>query len=130
MSRKPFWLTVCERELEKAELFFKRRIHCEFRIDETPNKFPNARDFAYTNGEVVYFSPKIRTASLARIKGLVRHEIAHVLFMQEGTAHSETDADDLAFIVFGTPIYYDKSHIQTVIAGTSPRPAHLPNPYG
>lgn len=130
MGRKPFWLTVCERELEKAELFFKRRIPCEFRIDDTPNKFPKARDFAYTDGECIYFSPKIRAASLPRIKGLVRHEIAHVLFMQEGTAHSETDADDLAFIVFGSPIYYDTSHIQTVLAGTSPRPAHLPNPYG
>ena len=130
MGRKPFWLAVCERELEKAELFFNRRITCEFRIDDTPNKFPKARDFAYTDGECIYFSPKIRVASLPRIKGLVRHEIAHVLFMQEGTAHSETDADDLAFIVFGSPIYYDQSDIQTVLAGTSPRPARLPNPYG
>jgi len=130
VGRKPFWLTVCEGELEKAERFFKRRIFCEFRIDDTPNTFPKARDFAYTDGDCVYFSPKIRTASLPRIKGLVRHEICHVLFMQEGTAHNETDADDLALIVFGSPIYYDESDIQTVLAGTSPRPEYLPNPFG
>lgn len=123
------WLSICRGELAKAEQFLGREIYCEFQIDARSGAFPKPRDFAYTDGFTVYFSPKIRTASENRVRGLVRHEICHVLFMQEGTAHSETDADSLALVVFGSPIYYDRQDIQTVARGTSPRPRHLPNPY-
>jgi len=121
---------ICEAELEDAELFFKREIPCDFKLDRTPGRFPNKRDFAYTDGQCIYFSPKIKESSAFRIQGLVRHEIAHVLFMQEGTAHDEIDADNLALVVFGEPIYYDESDVQTTLPGISPRPEHLPNPYG
>ena len=122
------WEIICQQELATAERFFGRSIRCVFQIDDRPGAFPKRRDFAYTDGSTVFFSPKITSAPPDRIRGLVRHEICHILFMQEGTAHSEVDADDLALVVFGSPIYYDDEDVQTVRPGVSPRPSHLPNP--
>lgn len=123
------WIEVCNEELAQAERYFKRPIYCQFALDKTQGKFPKKRDFAYTDGHTIFFSPKIERAKESRVRGLVRHEICHVLFMQEGTPHSETDADLLALIVFGEPILYDKDLIQNTEEGRAGRPTSLPNPF-
>tara|TARA_R110002060_G_scaffold30712_2_gene41244 strand:+ start:4479 stop:4871 length:393 start_codon:yes stop_codon:yes gene_type:complete len=95
-------------------------------------EFPMRRDFAYTHqnddGSLsIVFSPQIKEASEERMVGLIRHELAHALFLLEGEEdHSEQDADDLAEEVFGTPIRYDRMNVQTIGSGVTPRPKHLP----
>jgi hypothetical protein len=92
-----------------------------------PEDFPKARDFAYTDGAYIYFSPKILSALTHRVDGLLRHELAHVILMQKGLfSHSERDADRVAAWAFGTPILYDSEDIQSTLEGRPVRPSYLP----
>lgn len=89
--------------------------------------YPKARDYAKTTGDVVYLSPKIYSASEDRVQGLLRHELAHALLMQNGDYdHSERYADEIAEFCFGSPIYYDTEDIQCISGGVRPRPHYLP----
>lgn len=89
--------------------------------------YPNPRDYAKTTGRVIYFSPKILKASEDRLQGLLRHELAHALLMQNGDVnHSEIYADETAEICFGMPIYYDTQDVQCISGGVRPRPSYLP----
>ena len=128
MSMKRRWRQICEQQKRIAERRFGYRLDFDFVLD-LDDDYPNERDFAKTDGYSIYFSPKIRTASPEQVKGLVRHEIAHVIYIQQGVSHSETDADGLAEAIYQEPLYYDRQGIQT----TEPqrdrtRPVHLPNP--
>lgn len=89
--------------------------------------YPKPRDFAQTSGIKIYFSPKILEADESRFRGLLYHEIGHVLLMQAGDyTHSERRADQIAELCFGVPIYYDIEGVQTISGGVRPRPSHLP----
>ena len=69
-------------------------------IDRTGN-YPKARDYAMTTGDTIYVSPKILSADLPRVQGLLYHELGHVLLMQQGDYdHSELYADYIAGCVF------------------------------
>lgn len=124
------WKRICEEQKRIAERKLGRTFECSFVLDTTPDAYPEPRNFARTDGYVVWFSPKILRASPQRIKGLARHEIAHVLLMQEDITHCEQDADDLAEHIFRAPIYYDGMGVQTISRGSRPRPAHLPEDCG
>jgi len=106
-------------------------LDCPFHVNciiDYKNKYPTARDYAMTNGFVVYLSPKILQADLPRVHGLLRHELGHAVLMQAGLhEHTERQVDQLAEALFGDVIYYDDEEIQTIEKGTSPRPKHLPN---
>ena len=89
--------------------------------------YPRKRDFAKTDGHTIFLSPKILFCKKDRLEGLLRHELAHVLYMQHGNFdHTELETDNLAEIVFGSPIYYDKDDVQTISLGKRPRPYYLP----
>lgn len=89
--------------------------------------YPKKRDFAKTSGKIIYLSPKILNADESRVRGLLYHEIGHVLLMREGDfEHSERTADMIAELCFGSPLYYDKDGVQNISSGTRPRPPHLP----
>ena len=95
------------------------------------SEFPNNRDYAYTfmndNGEyVIVFSSKMYRAGLARMRAIMRHEMAHALhFLNGNDDHSEQDTDDLAEQVWGDRLYYDDEDIQTLRQGKYPRPLYL-----
>lgn len=90
--------------------------------------YPNERDYAKTDGYIVYFSPKILVANRERIEGLLAHEIAHTIFIKMGyEEHSEVETDLLAEYLFNKKIYYDDQLIQTTAYGIRPRPPFLPN---
>lgn len=95
-------------------------------IDYNGN-YPRKRDYAKTDGDFIYLSPKIFKCRKDRLEGLLRHELAHVLYMQNGNYdHTEVEADNLAEIVFNSPIYYDADDVQTINTGKRPRPYYLP----
>lgn len=88
--------------------------------------YPKKRDYAKTDGNAIYFSPKILEASSSRVDGLLRHELAHAILMNEGLHHSEADTDRIAEWAFGDFIFYDEDGVQSTLGGTRPRPAYLP----
>ncbi len=91
--------------------------------------YPEPRDFAKTTGTTIFISPKLSRGghSVERVRGLLYHEIGHVLLMQQGDYdHSEEYADYIAELCFQTPISYDTEDVQTTGNGTRPRPRHLP----
>jgi hypothetical protein len=116
-----------DRLLTRAAEQLGYTVHVEIVLD-VDGSYPKARDFAKTTGDVIYFSPKILRAPPARIEGLLRHELAHVVFMQAGNLdHTEREADALAEELFGDNIYYDAEDVQTILPGRRPRPHYLPN---
>lgn len=90
--------------------------------------YPKPRDYAQTDGSVIFVSPKMLSAEEHRVEGLLRHEFAHVVFIQSGNwNHSEREADMLAEELFGAKILYDSDDIQSISEGRAPRPNYLPN---
>lgn len=90
-------------------------------------KYPKARDYARTTGDTICVSPKILRASSDQVRGLLYHELGHVLLMRQGDYdHPEWLADHIAELCFQVPIYYDDIGVQTIAGGTRPRPSHLP----
>lgn len=96
-------------------------------VIDREGSYPQKRDFAKTDGMAIYFSPKILKAGSSRVDGLLRHELAHAILMNEGLHHSEADTDRIAEWAFGDFIFYDEDGVQSTLGGTRPRPAHLPN---
>lgn len=109
-----------------AETVLGQPINVVLELDYT-SRYPNKRDYAKTTGDVIYFSPKILSATKERMDGLMRHEFAHVILMKQGDFdHSERETDLVAEAVFGGFIYYDSDDVQTTLRGKRPRPAYLP----
>ena len=95
------------------------------------HEFPKKRDYAYTYEDkgdlIIVFSPKMLRAEEDRIRALMRHEMAHALFIHQGNHHhSEQETDDLAEKTWGDRISYDHDDIQTLKRGKYPRPTYLP----
>ena len=63
--------------------------------------------------------------SVARVRGLLRHELAHAADARIRERGREQRADDIAERVTGERIYYDAEGVQTLQRGTYPRPRHL-----
>lgn len=98
----------------------------EVRID-TLGDYPKPRDFAKTDGRVIYLSPKILSSDIERVEGLLYHELGHAILMDMGDyTHSERSADLVAEECFDVEIYYDEIGVQTTLGGRRPRPSHLP----
>jgi hypothetical protein len=93
------------------------------------SEFPTLRAHAYcvdTTPPTIVYAPKLERARLARIEGVIRHELGHALAFHAGVpGHAERDADDLARRTLGATIRYDADEVQTTGAGVTPRPAHL-----
>ena len=90
---------------------------------------PSDRDVAWAN-------PNDRTVNLIKratefskesINALLRHELAHLCDVFVDKENREQRADDIAFLVCGDRIRYDKTLIQTLdCSGIFPRPDFLP----
>jgi hypothetical protein len=97
-----------------------------------PADFPRERNFAMcgliapSEAEIIV-APKIEDEPDEVIAALLRHELAHAVFLFHGhDDHSERDADALAEVVWGDRINYDARDVQTLARGRWPRPEHLP----
>lgn len=98
-------------------------------IEGKPCHFPTARSRAYCEFEggrlTIAVSPTLFRDNDARIQGVLRHEFGHAVYFFEGFEdHSERQADELAEVLFGDPIYYDSELVQTL----NPRNAVRPRP--
>ena len=108
---------------------FPRAAVVRFRYGRA-SEFPRKRNYAYCvddpSGPVIVLAPKGKRASEERVLGVLAHEWGHALaFLAGMPEHSERDADTLAEQVFGVQIAYDNDDVQTVGAGTRPRPSRL-----
>lgn len=80
---------------------------------------------------MIGIAPKMLEASSARVRGVLAHELGHVIMLTEGKPkHSERDADLAAERLFGLQIAYDEEDIQTTGPGIRPRPAYLDDVQG
>jgi hypothetical protein len=87
------------------------------------------RDFAYAvpfdeKPEIV-INVRLLTFPIENILGVLRHELGHICDPNVSARGREQVADDIAEIVTGRKISYDKDAIQTIGAGTYPRPKYL-----
>jgi hypothetical protein len=96
--------------------------------------FPQPRNMAYTmrdgdtKGLTVVVSRKLCGCPEHNIEGVLAHEFGHVVLMHMGKVkHPEREADMVAERMFGKPIFYDHSTVQSTHAGARPRPRHLPS---
>lgn len=111
----------------RLEKLAGKKIDVELVIDRE-RAYPKPRDYAQTDGYTIFVSPKILKAERHRVEGLLRHEFAHVVFLQSGNhKHTERETDKLAEELFGDTILYDDDDIQSVLYGRAPRPSYLPN---
>lgn len=85
------------------------------------------RDFATTDMDTLVVSLSKRATKLRRdnVLGLIRHELGHVCD-KSWRSGAEQRADNIAERVTGEKIRYDHNFIQTIGAGTYPRPSWLP----
>jgi len=96
-------------------------------VEDHVGNYPKKRNFAQTDGVTVYVAPKFFNQDLSRIDALIRHELAHAVFMLLGMDdHSEIETDALAEMIWNQNIYYDSDDVQTLKKGTRPRPHYLP----
>jgi len=123
----PLYRSVYNREKAKLDRALGFSIPVTVILD-FQGAYPNVRDYAKTDGRVLYLSPKILKANKSRIEGLLRHELAHVALMHFGDYdHTECYCDVIAEDLFQSKIYYDTDFVQNSKQGTRPRPTHLPN---
>lgn len=106
-------------------------LDCHFHVEcviDHKKRYPENRNYAMTNGYIIFLSPKILMADENRVQALLRHEMSHAVLMQAGLhEHTEKQVDALAEVLFGDRIYYDEEDIQTLALGKYPRPNYLPN---
>lgn len=106
-------------------------LRCEL-VAGKASEFPNERDFAMCGivepGRAqIIVAPKIEREPIDVIAALVRHELGHAILLHTyGDEHAERDADMIAEVVFGDPIYYDHRDVETLAGGRRPRPGYLP----
>lgn len=89
------------------------------------NKF---RDVAWASFKfnTINICKRVLDFSENTITGLFRHEIGHLCDSFVESKHAEQRADDIAHLVFGTPIRYSGPHnLQTIGEGIYPRPEEL-----
>ena len=93
------------------------------------------------SSSTIRFSRRLLPAAVCRVDGVVRHEIGHVVDMNipwpsldawaeqrfaELPHTPERRADAIAKLLWGSPIYYDESTVQTTaVTPVDLRPEHL-----
>ena len=80
----------------------------------------------FEDGEapVVYVSDRLLHEPEEVQRGVLAHELGHIILMFEGDEdHSERAADDAALEFLNVRVRYDARGVQTTGAGVSPRPA-------
>lgn len=87
------------------------------------------RDFAYalpfTGQPAIVINVRLFTFPMDNIIGVLRHEFGHICDPNASNRGREQVADDIAEIVTGQRVNYDRFDIQTIGAGRYPRPKHL-----
>ena len=99
-----------------------------------PSLFPKDRDMAKTKWRTdtimpfeLAHRPDFFAQPADRVLGVLMHEFGHMSLLAQGRRkHSEVQADAEAGRLFGTRLYYDELHVQTVLpTAISTRPAYL-----
>ncbi len=89
------------------------------------------RDLAYQQGSilegpsVITVNARLARFPIANVRGVIRHELGHACDDRIESPRAEQRADDIAEIVTGQKIRYDKDLVQTVGIGSWPRPRNL-----
>lgn len=84
------------------------------------------RDYACADlrtGEIVFASRALKLPK-ANVVALIRHELAHIADPTPGKPFAELRADEIARVVTGFKIFYDKDLVQT----TDPTAPHAIRP--
>jgi hypothetical protein len=98
-------------------------------LDPTVHDTP--RHFACTNKSQVRVAPELSAEPPEVISAVLRHELGHVVVLcgyakaARGRDAQERQADEIAERVYGKHISYDERGVQTLKAGTRPRPMGL-----
>lgn len=108
--------------------------------------FDSPRGFGVTFCEEIgecsmRYPPKLLAQHRTRIDGVLRHELGHVVDhllpprrvndrgrtrgLSRIAATPERRADDVALLIWGTPLRYDEELVQNTSVGVHPRPRHL-----
>jgi hypothetical protein len=85
------------------------------------------RDLGWADSRDVTVSllKRVLTLPMDKIVGLIRHELGHLADPYISQPGAEQRADDIAEMVSGERIRYDRNDIQTVGHGKYPRPLYL-----
>ena len=139
--------SLVEKRLKEAENFIGYRFNFQFLVGRS-ELFPNKRDYAFCHYDPhtkmisIVVSPKFLTASFGRQDGVLRHELGHAIdFTMPAeqleklakkhkivlSSSQERKADDIAKMVWGSPLLYDQDLVQHTTIGVQPRPRHLGN---
>ena len=120
---------LIKREVQKLNPDISTKLPIIFLREGLDTEFPKDRDYAYSSYDneqyVIVFSKKMYHANLSRIRAIMRHELAHIVFMTNDQDHSEQETDDLAEELWGDRLYYDDEDVQTLRQEHYPRPSHL-----
>ena len=112
-----------------AQVYLKNRVQLDtsLHVDRNPKSFPKKRDIAYTDGETICISPKMYSLEIENQIAVLAHEVAHCYLIALGdTDHTEDDADNMVYHLFGITINYDDDDIQTTHPTGKIRPRYLP----
>lgn len=84
-----------------------------------------ARDYAYAEGDRVTLFEETADLPLRNVLGIIRHELGHVCDpIDDDECDGEARADEIAELVTGVRIRYDRRGVQTIGYGGQ-RPAWL-----
>lgn len=129
MSIKPRILSIFNSNIELYSKYYKVR-DISIRIhDKHVIKDAGERDVAWADprDRTVNFISRAMRFDINSIQALMRHEIAHLCDEFVDKENREQRADDIAFLVCGDKIRYDRKLIQTIeCSGVFPRPDFLP----
>ena len=84
-----------------------------------------SRDLAWMEGGHVFILRRALRRSDDVVAGLLADERGHAVDARVHEPGSEQRADDLAELVLGRKVRYDRNNVQTLGRGTWPRPSHL-----
>jgi hypothetical protein len=137
------FLRLVELRVRQAEEATGKKLNVTFDIGEYPH-FKKKRGFGVTFIEPEHchmrYAEKLCYEHLSRADAIIRHELGHVVdglvnpqklnswARTQGFTLADTPevrADDIAEVIWGTPLRYDKDTVQNTIRGRPARPKHL-----
>jgi len=96
---------------------------CPGHEEVCPARTVASADFG--SGEI-RFLRRALVLPIEKLRGLLRHELGHLVDPTPDAPGAEQRADDLAEAATGERIYYDAEDLETTLPGRWPRPLHLP----
>ncbi len=129
MTRKDFLELFREERHSFQRTLGRRSVSCALIDQICPSVKPcTYRDIGFctiSRNPKIVFVERILSLPENNIIALVRHELGHAFDPLINEDGAEQRADDLAELVSGKKIRYDRYDLQTIGRGVYPRPLHL-----